>query len=332
MTSQPISPFAQALGEHVGAKQAFRVAIVVASHTQPSQKWIDALNAQSQFATIIIVDDSDGKSVFPENWDVYDYARQKEELGDYLYAQFEQFHHSSSCKNFGTWLAYQRGFDPIIVIDHDCVVPPDFVGAHINALLRSGDGWSNPLNGLGFYSRGFPYHLRGMEKWAHMGLWENELDLYGTDRIGKQVPTYPPPMKSIVDAQFFPLSGMNVSFRNAAIPFMLFLPNAPFKDEVKFTRHDDIWGGYIFQKFCQRFNKSLSFGEPYIIHDSDLNPKEDAEAEIPMISNEKEFYEDVDLAFGMGAAEWETLLHQEGIVELWQPAFRFWIEAFISNQ
>lgn len=316
-----LSPFAQSIAEFQEARRAFKVAIVVACHIQPSQKWIDALNAQSQLATIIIVDDSDGKVTLPDNWDVYGYEKQREEMGDDLYAQFEQFHHSSACKNFGTWLAYHRGFDPIIVIDSDCIVPPDFVGKHIEQLfMRAGEGWSNPLDGTGYFSRGYPYHLRGLQKWAHMGLWTNELDLYGTDRIGKMPPNDPASTKT-VNTQYFPLSGMNVSFRREAIPHMLFLPNVEYEG-VPICRHDDIWGGYLFQKYCQAHGKGLSYGEPFVYHDTIVIPEEDAAEEVGMIKYEKEFYEQADSRSLVAG------LTPQGIMEAFSPAFNFWHNAF----
>jgi glycosyltransferase involved in cell wall biosynthesis len=146
------------------------VAIVAPVHIQPSLAWEQALKAtvERKEADVIIVDDSDGEVSLSSLFDVYDYSRQKEALGDELYAQFEQFHHSSACKNFGTWLAYKKGYEYIIVIDSDCIIPEGFVYDHMGELNVKGDGWSNPIDvgGMGFYSRGFPYSKRNQEKWA----------------------------------------------------------------------------------------------------------------------------------------------------------------------
>lgn len=287
------SAFAQAYAQASGTRQAFKVAIVAPVHIQPSKQWIEALNYASKTATIIIVDDSDGKVDLPGNWDVYGYARQREILGEDLYKAFEMFHKSSACKTFGLWIAHQRGFDPIIMIDSDCIIPPDFVGRHIESLLQFGNGWDNPIKGTGFYSRGFPYHERNKPVWAHMGLWENELDLYGTDRVGMTPPRMPPYVDKVSNGAIFPLSGMNVSFRNDAAPYMMFLPNFMHGEE-KFTRHDDIWGGYIFQRVAQARGFALSYGQPIVYHDTTVIPEEDALEEEAMIRHEKEFYRMVD--------------------------------------
>jgi hypothetical protein len=340
------STFAQELGQHQVHKRAFKVCIVAPVHIQPSENWINALNNAAKTATIIIVDDSDGKVVLPESWDVYDYRRQREAMGDELYAQFEQFHKSSSCKNFGTWLAYQKGFDPIIVIDSDCIIPPDFVAKHMEYLCMQGaDRWTNPIEGTNWYSRGFPYSLRKSVKWAHMGLWENELDIYGLDRVD-MLPDVPPKSLhggGVKDAQFFPLSGMNVSFRRNAIPWMLFLPNFEYKRQ-KFTRHDDIWGGYIFQKVCELAKLGLSFGDPVVYHDTEVIPQEDADAEKAMVKYEADFYQFIDFVFASMLARYA--LNEHDVSSDWFfnelaslcvingpfvnliPAFKFWAQAF----
>lgn len=297
-TTEP-SSFAQALAEFSGTREAFRVCIVAPVHIQPSAQWIHALSVASRTATIIIVDDSNGKVSLPENFDIYDYDRQKQVMGPELYEKFEMFHKSSSCKQFGLWVAHERGFDPIIVIDSDCIIPPDFIAKHIEALLTPGDGWDNPLRGTGFYSRGFPMYERKKPIWAHMGLWENELDLYGTDRVGMtDIPKIPPQTDKHSSGAMFPLSGMNIAFRNDAVPYMLFLPNFQFLD-YKFSRHDDIWGGYIFQKVARALGFELSYGNPIVFHDTVVIPEEDAAEEVAMIKYDREFYRMIDDALNM---------------------------------
>lgn len=297
------SEFAKALGEFSDARHSFKVAIVAPVHIQPSEQWVRALDALSNQAAIIIVDDSNGKVKLPEKWDVFNYERQRQELGEDLYAQFEMFHRSSACKTFGIWWAHKQGYDPIIVIDSDCIVPPDFIAKHLEALMRTGNGWSNPLEGTGFYSRGFPYGERNKPVWAHMGLWENELDLYGTDRVGVgYIPKQPPTTGRISPAAMFPLSGMNVSFRNDAAPYMLFLPNFKYTDtqrDWKFSRHDDIWGGFIFQLVAKAKGFVLSYGDPIVYHDTVVIPEEDAREEEAMINFEYRFYRFVEDALAL---------------------------------
>ena len=317
--------------------------IVAPVHIQPSQKWINALVDASHEAEIIIVDDSDGKVKLPKVFDVYDYERQRAELGDSLYQQFTQFHKSSSCKNFGTWLAYRNpDIDTVIVIDSDCLIPSRFVQDHIIALEKRYSLWANPLEGSGWYSRGYPYHLRAVETWAHMGMWTNELDLYGADRVAA-LPQLPPntvPRHTRRVAPYFPLSGMNVSFRREAIPYMLFIPNFQTPLGERFIRHDDIWGGYIFQKAVWAHCKALSFGIPCVIHDTIVNPHEDAAEEVPMLKYEREYYQAID-TIGLGSVDacaWDIFdrlarnIYQFPTFSNLAPAFEFWRDAFSNSK
>jgi hypothetical protein len=311
-----------------------KTAIVAPVHITPSENWVNALERASDRAKIIIVDDSNGAVKLPATFDVYDYARQREEMGDDLYERFEIFHKSSSCKMFGMWLAYMQEYDIIIVIDSDCIIPPDFIAGHQEALLRQGSAWSNPLEGSGWYSRGFPYSERNRKKWAHMGLWENELDLYGAERVARMPSTPPkcPPERGLVSAPYFPLSGMNVSFIREAVPYMLFLPNFVAPDGNLFRRHDDIWGGYIFQKFAHELGGSLSYGnKPTVFHDTVVDAVADAREEEPMLKYEDKFMRAVD----MFCNEYHTSIHvhENNPADIWDTmaCSTLWLNAGLEG-
>ena len=125
-------------------------------------------------------------------------------------------------------------------------------------------------------------------------MWNNELDLYGLDRIGTTPPSEPKHSKSHqISNGFIPLSGMNWSIWREAMPGLFFLPNFEFGD-IKFRRHDDIWGGYIFQKMMEKRNERISFGDPIVYHDTIVIPEEDAKEEEGMIAFENSFYSAVD--------------------------------------
>jgi len=266
--------------------------VVSAVHKQPSKKWIRNLPD----VPIIIVDDSNGKiNIKRKNIEVYDYKRQKQELGRF-YEGFKQFHHSSSCKNFGHWLAYKKNYDRIISLDSDCICLENFVEQHSEALDKEGYGWENPLYKIGWYPRGFPYSQRKRKVMINMGLWENELDINGQDRI-----SYNPPKNTLIDDNKIavgkiPFSGMNFICRKELIPALFFLPNFKYRDYY-FSRHDDIWGGYIMQKFLEKRKESISYGLPIIYHDTKINAREDAQEEIAMNKHSDEFYKFVDKGF-----------------------------------
>ena len=296
-----------------------KICIAGSAHIRNSEmcspEWIRALEQEriNSGADIIIAHDSwkQPSLDLPKEWKVFDYKAQEEELGKDLYESFKQFHKNCSIKNFALWYAYKNNYDVAIIIDSDCIISPGFVKEHLTALLIHGDGWHNPLIHhleVPVYSRGFPYSKRNLKKWAHMGLWTNEPDLYGSDRVGLEIH---PKLKNLHDfpehvpvSSFFPLSGMNVSFVREAIPYMLFLPVFHFEGE-KFNRHDDIWGGYIFQKIANMKNVSLSYGLPHVFHNTTVDAEADAREEAAMIKYEDEFYKLVDRAINHSTTDSE---------------------------
>ncbi len=314
-----------------------KISIVAPVHIQPSKDWITSLDTEAKLhkADVIIIDDSDGKVKLPKHWKVFGYKAQEKYLGKDLYTLFEQFHKSSSCKNFGLVYSYRENYDVTIVLDSDCIVKDGFISLHLNFLQAKGDGWINPITETNLYSRGFPYSKRLQDKWCHMGLWTNELDLYGKDRIGNDNITkdYMPIHAYSVAPGFIPLSGMNLSFVREALPFMLFLPNFTTDSDEKFIRHDDIFGGYIFQKIAHMKNKSLSYGLPIVYHDTIVHPEEDAAEEEPMYKYEDEFYAVIDI-HGIKEAGliWPTLEHafKNSKFKNLLPAFNFQSQAYAN--
>jgi hypothetical protein len=323
------------------------IAIVAPVHIQPSQNWIQSLDAVSRGkdnVKVIIVDDSDGKVKLPPNWEVYDYAKQKEVLGEEMYKEFEQFHKSSACKNFGTFLAYAQEFDYVIILDSDCVVPPNLISQHLEAVSRKTTLWQNPINGTDWFPRGFPNSGRALPVAANVGLWINELDINGKDRVDRGQPPRDHLNYGINRAYgIIPFSGMNVCVRGEDIPALLFLPNGEF-GEHKFRRHDDIWGGYIFQRIMRDIlSKGITYGDPTVFHETEVNAAEDAAAELGMGAMEDEFYlfvedcfksmpvvglEDAPTAMEFFARAFEKKCDKWDGFACFIPAFKFWTKLF----
>lgn len=284
--------------------RTLQIAIVAPVHIQPSKEWVRSLESITEGkdnVKVIIVDDSDGKVELPRQWEVYDYEAQRAELGDDLYERFEKFHKSAACKNFGHFIAWRDGADIIIGLDSDCIVPPNFISKHVEALMKRVGGWVNPLKNTRWYSRGYPFQERDLPVVANMGLWNGELDLYGVDRIeNPQEQTKDPMLKADHETAdgFIPFSGMNWAAWSSAIPGLMFLPNFDYEhasDRVyHFTRHDDIWGGYIFQKLMANRNERMTYGEPVVFHDTIVDPEKDKEDEVAMIQFESSFLNAVD--------------------------------------
>jgi hypothetical protein len=273
-----------------------KTAIVVPCGSQPNKDWIYALEREAKLgnADVIIVDDTDGKlSELPKEWMVYGYQEQKNLLKE-LYDDFaNMFHKCSACRVFGHILAYGMGYDFVIGLDNDCIVPFYFVKKHLAILNQpKGYGWVNPLGASGFFTRGYPYAMRKWPIKANMGLWDNVLDLNGRDRQPNEprqvnVPGYN------VTPTFMPFSGMNFALTRDVLLGFLFIPNFDYESE-HFRRIDDIWGGYIFQHLLRKLRLGATYGQPIVFHDTVVDGKEDEKDEEAMYKNESEFIADVD--------------------------------------
>jgi hypothetical protein len=86
---------------------------------------------------------------------------------------------------------------------------------------------------------------------------------------------------------------MNWAMWREGMPGFLFLPNFEYEDN-KFRRHDDIWGGYIFQKLMEKRNERIAYGNPIVFHDTVIDKEADMEEEKAMIAFENTFYGAVD--------------------------------------
>lgn len=317
-----------------------KIAIVVPCHVPPSEAWIAALKAEAEAnkADVLIVDDSDGNlGALPESWQILGYKVQEDFLGE-DYAEFARlFHKSSACRIFGHLYAYSFGADVVIGLDSDCIVEKNFVRDHTQFLGKPfGSGWFNPI-GYPNYTRGYPYSQRGWPVVANMGLWKNVLDINGKDRKENE-PKDVRLIGSTIPNGYFPFSGMNFALAREAIPFFLFLPN--FKNnEDDFRRIDDVWGGYIFQKFLRMNHQSTMLGFPIVFHDTVVVAEEDAAEEAAMYKYEDQFLMSVDVSFEEAEVVWgksspmecfEAFLKEfkkcDGAFGGLYPAFELWIK------
>ena len=285
--------------------QDFKIAVVAPLHKVPTHEYLKCLfNACNDKADVIFVDDSPEQDLQKKlsdisygNANVYNREFQQKELGD-QYEAFKQFHKSSSCKSFGNYMAWKLEYDVIIGLDSDCNVPQDFIDKHIEALQIEGYGWTNPIKVKGVFPRGYPYQERSRKIVANLGLWENVLDINGKDRKDDE-PTKCNVEGNLVAECFIPFSGMNWAVWREAMPSFLFLPNFDFtiKDKTyRFRRHDDIWGGYIFQKFMEKRNERMTYGYPIVWHDTIIDAKHDEQEESGMVEFENTFIQAVDNA------------------------------------
>jgi reversibly glycosylated polypeptide len=326
----------------------FTIAIVAPFHLPPKDSWLNAVNAITKETTdrkVIIVDDSKNQDLeqhFPEDFIVYNREQQKEEMGEELYKKFTQFHKSSACKNFGHWIAWRDKFDIIMGLDSDCEPGIDFVGQHVEGLLKIAGGWTNVIEGTGYYPRGYPYQERMRRTIANMGLWAGLLDIGGKDRDGKEPTSIRLPKPHMIADGFTTFSGMNWAVWADAIPGLLFLPNFDYKHKDKvyeFRRHDDIWGGYIFQKLMEKRNERIAYGEPIVFHNSPVDAVKDAQEEEGMTMFEGAFYGSVDqIVANVSSGEYEDMFREFAVLvekewpkTEWEPLvepIKMWADLF----
>lgn len=289
-----------------------RIAITSPVPATPTKDFLSALPKEYDW---IVIDDSNGKLNLPkrDNIFVYDYAKQKKVLS-HFYEDFVAFHKSASCRNLAHFLAYKQGYDVVLSLDYDCVVPSNFVKDHIRALckrstisLKTDSGWINPIESEKWFTRGFPYSIRNSRKKAYtievarrvvlnMGLWENVVDINAIDKVLES-----PPKKFLLKRShtgvpgLVPLCGMNNAFRREIIPAYFFLPNFKLSGwEV--SRHDDIWGGHILQKLVQKKEDLITYGKPVVFHERESYQPRVLHYEHYMHILEPYFYEIVEAA------------------------------------
>ena len=220
---------------------------------------------------------------------------------------FSYVHKSSASKNYSLYRIYQDA-DPeeiVYILDSDCIPGPDFIAKHQQALRSTSYGWDNPLQSNEWFPRGFPRSERIKPVVCNLGLWTNVLDLNGADR-SEYEPTEPKVTGTHSAVNMLPLSGMNLAIRAKTIPVLFFLPN--FQD---FRRHDDIMGGYIYQKFLKKAYDGITYGEPFVYHDTVVDAKADMEEERALVTYDDEFYEIVDKIFEKipKGGDYLTMLH-----------------------
>jgi hypothetical protein len=257
-----------------------RPVIVIPIPKMPTQTFLRALPKD---VPIIVIDDSDGGlKLDPHRFTVIGKGRQKQLLGP-NFPGYHRFRHSSSCRNLGHYLAYKEGYDVIITLDYDCVVPKDFIAKHLAALglthapfITSENGWVNPLNSSGWYSRGYPYEKRYPVKTTttrqpvkvvlNMGLWQHVVDINGIDKVALKPPSgFPLKHGYTAVKDMFPISGMNNAFIKDITPAYFFLPNVTVGN-WELSRHDDIWGGYILKRLIDKHGDHATFGKPVVYH------------------------------------------------------------------
>lgn len=176
-------------------------------------------------------------------------------------------------KNEGIRLAIEYGADIVIVLDDDCYPAKEyadvanplnhFINAHVKSLTTAQPVELCPAI-TDPPSRGTPYYSRHLDLMpaASMGYWQNVGDY---DALGQLIHGAQHPMefrRIPMFGQYFAMSGMNIAFWTKDWPWFKF---------VDVARFDDIWMGFIFQRYAYDSTRCISLNGPDVLHSRQSN-------------------------------------------------------------
>jgi len=175
---------------------------------------------------------------------------------------------SPACRNAGfAFIAkHMPGVEKIVTLDDDVSPDGDTIGDHLRALdLRVPVSWFSSTAWGSPYMRGFPYGVRSEAPvWVSHGVWQNIPDLDAPSQLvlgeSPEVRFYRGPVPR---GAMFPLCGMNLAFRRAALPFMYWSPAANLPGAQRF---DDIWMGIHAKRAIDIAGAAMVTGMSSCIH------------------------------------------------------------------
>ena len=212
-------------------------------------------------------------------------------------------------KNHGIELAIKQGADIVIILDDDCLPTPELFAANHEAPLQSFidahvTSLTTPLAIPLFAqittprSRGTPYEQLTVDlaPAASMGYWQDVGDYDACCQLVHGARTPMEFERGGIFNQYFAMSGMNIAFWAADWPWFKF---------VDIPRFDDIWMGFLFQKYAYHHRRCISLNGPSVHHSRQSNVWENLKQE----------------------AE-----HLEENETLWQRIFEFYPEAGVLSR
>ncbi len=178
----------------------------------------------------------------------------------------------------------------IFTTDDDCFPIGDPIQDHIDQLNRKVPiSWlSTSINA---FMRGFPYGIReeAPVMLSH-GVWQTTPDYDAPTQLLTSRDFKPEYYKgTIPKGIFFPMCGMNIMFRRAALPYVYFAPVGQFKGA---ERWDDIWVGIMLVKKFAELNWGIVSGYATVNHLRASNVFRSLEKEAVGLRHNELFYID----------------------------------------
>lgn len=205
---------------------------------------------------------------------------------------------SDTIRSYGFYKAYKDGCDMVVTLDDDCLPDKreyenhdDFLSKHIYRLNHLTERWIWTTKDI--KPRGVPYMNKGYrEVVINMGFWRNVADfdaptqlVYGAREVEPNI------LNPVPVGQYFPMSGMNLSFKRDVIPMMYF----PLMGHgYQYDRFGDIWCGIMVKKICDHLGLAITAGSPSVIHDKASNVWVNLQKEAKALSFNEDFWQIVD--------------------------------------
>lgn len=186
-------------------------------------------------------------------------------------------------RSWGYLQAYWDGADYIITLDDDCLPGhnPHQLGDHVGN-LDSSLGWVSTIAAETFTPRGYPTDSLSLRTVINHGTWDNVPDVDGETQLALNgVYHYTHVEQDIPAGKFFPMSGMNLSWRREATPFMWFGLQGcdPKGERWGYDRFGDIWCGLFAKRICDHLGYTIHSGYPIVRHDRASDPLKNVELE-----------------------------------------------------
>lgn len=203
---------------------------------------------------------------------------------------------SDCIRSFGFLKAWQSNAEFVITLDDDCLPIGDaFVSNHSEMLNTTSPSpaWTSTVEGT--TPRGFPYlsTTRKLECVMNHGLWEGvpDYDAITSLFITRQPSEIKPINQVIPRGNYFPMCGMNLSFKRNLIPVMYFLLMG---EDWPYDRFGDIWCGVFAKRICDHLGYAVRSGGPLIRHQRASNVWSNLRKEVPGYEVNEMLWEFVD--------------------------------------
>lgn len=202
----------------------------------------------------------------------------------------------SAIRSFGFYKAFIEGAEHILTMDDDCYPQERYnILDHFDILEN---GVSKCVSTIpNHHVRGLPYVGTGhVPISVNVGLWAGVPDLDAVHQLVQmRCQREPVPLPSattvVSPRQYIPMCGMNLSFSREVIPLMYF----PLMGEgTPYSRFDDIWAGWIVQRYCADNDLNISYGPPHVHHSRASNPWINLNKEAPGLPVNEKIWEEID--------------------------------------